>query len=151
MELRDLADEGARLHYLDAVDRGSEKVKLYEWSEDFTDCQMLRFRLDGIMYCVTEDPDDGYRSSMRDIQISDVPAMNLFTPEAVRVRYLDKKANTWGSGEHECDLLEVTSETTGEVLLLVGTDDADDYYPSFVAEWHPEGLSANADRRTGSN
>jgi len=34
-------------------------------------------------------------------------------------------------------------DLSGELIFRVGTDNVDDYYPSFVCEWNPAGLSVN--------
>jgi len=45
-----------------------------------------------------------------------------------------KKPNDYG----ENDTLEFINSKNGEVVLEVGTDNSDDYYPCFVANFYPE-------------
>lgn len=122
-------------HVLDAVDSSTERVKT--WGDSFEDANVIRFRLDGKVYTAVEDPDDGYRSSMERLYIADDPIKNVFPPCKVLVR---KKADeAYGSN----DTLEMLDVVTGKVVLEVGTDNSDDYYPSFVAAFHPENMAVN--------
>jgi hypothetical protein len=124
-------------HVLDAVDTESAQVKT--WGDSFESAEVIRFRLDGIVYTAVEDPDDGYRSSMDKIFISDDPMRNVFTPCKVLAR-MDTEARDYG-GKNET--LELLDTVTGKVVLRVGTDNSDDYYPWFVAEWIPAAMAAN--------
>jgi hypothetical protein len=133
VELKDLVGE----HVLDAVDFSNEQVRT--WGDNFEDAQVIRFRLDGICYIATEDPDDGYRSSMQDIVIAEVASMaNTFPPVRVVCRH-----RTEGRYSNEDDILEFIDMETGKVVLEVGTDNSDDYYPSFVACFKPENMHIN--------
>lgn len=128
MELKDLVGE----HILDAVDFQNDQVK--DWGDHFIDCQVMRFRLGGVVYSVVENPDDGYRSSMREIVISDNAVMkNVFPPGRVVGRY-------YGDTDDKLELIDVK---TGGTVLEAGTDNSDDYYPSFVASFHPEAMATN--------
>lgn len=127
MELKDLVGE----HILDGVDFSNEKVKT--WRDEFEDCQVCRFRLDGTVYSAVEDPDDGYRSSMNELTVDEAADIKNQFP-ACRVL-----------GRHRTnDVLELIDVATGKVVLEVGTDNTDDYYPSYVASFHPEAMAINA-------
>lgn len=132
MELKDLEGE----HFLDAVDFSDVQVKT--WGDKFENCQVMRFRLDGNVYTVTEDPDDGYRSSMRDISIGDHPMTNTFVMQKVVGIY-----RTTGKYGDVKDILELIDGVTGRVVVEVGTDNSDDYYPSFVANFDPTAMVIN--------
>lgn len=135
MELKDLIGE----HMLDAVDFSNEQVKT--WGDEFEACQVMRFRLDGKCYIATEDPDDGYRSSMRELAVSyDAEMKNVFSPLKVIGRH-----RTEGSYGDQDDVLELIDAVTGQTVLEVGTESVDDYYPSFVASFHPEEMAHNAE------
>lgn len=142
MELKDLVGN----HILDAVDFSNEQIKT--WSDEFEDCEVIRFRLDGKVYAATEDPSDGYRSSMRDIALlGDVKMQNVFAPQAVVGRYVtEKKAWEGSSYTNAAEILELVDTVTGRVVLEVGTDNSDDYYPSFVSSFHPEAMAGNQGR-----
>lgn len=104
------------------------------------------FSLDGHTYLIFEDESDGYRSSAGPLLSFAGPAFQLgggsFYPEYIREPVVCSH-RTRGEYGGEDDILEMRSRTTGEVIFRVGTSNVDDYYPSFVCEWRPEGLSAN--------
>ena len=142
MELEELVGE----HWLDAVDFSNEQVE--SWGERFEDCQVVRFRLDGVCYTALEDPDDGYRSRMKDLFIGEEVVMtNVFPPLRVVARY----RTDWRFGcedfDHHSDILELIDTITGEIVLEVGTEDVADYYPAFVACFHPEVMAHNHTKR----
>lgn len=132
MELKDLAGE----HMLDAVDFSNEQVKT--WGDEFEACNVMRFRLDGKVYMATEDPSDGYRSSMRELAVGEWPMTNVFPPLRVVGRH--RTANEYGGSS---DVLELLDAGTGKTVIEVGTDNDDDYYPSFVANFQPENMTPN--------
>ena len=133
MELSELVGE----YMLDAVDFSDEQVKT--WGDQFEACQVMRFRLDGKCYTATEDPGDGYRSSMRELAVSDDAVMkNVFAPLKVIGRHRTK-----GSYGDQDDILELIDAVTGQTVIEVGTASVDDYYPSFVASFSPEAMAHN--------
>ncbi len=133
MELKELTGE----HLLDAVDFSNEQVKT--WGEQYEDCQVMRFRLDDHVYVAVEDPDDGYRSHMNDLTIAEDATMkNTFAPVRVIGRHREK-----GSYGDVDDVLELIDVDTGNVVLEVGTENTNDYYPCFVAAFHPEAMTPN--------
>lgn len=127
------------LKVLDAVDFTNERVK--RWTEEWEDCSACRFRLDGKVYLAIEDPSDGYRSHLASLaQFTDeMPMENVFPPVKVLAR--QRPAGRYG---READILELIDIQTGGVVLEVGTDNTDDYYPSYVASFSPENMSTNA-------
>lgn len=133
VELSSLVGE----HILDAVDRDTEEIAR-EW-RGTEHCEVIRFRLDGKVYTAVEDPDDGYRSSMDKIFVSDAPMKNVFAPCKVLAR-MDTEREYGGTN----DTLELLDCANGRVILRVGTDNSDDYYPWFVAEWLPANMAINA-------
>ena len=126
------------MHTLDAVDMSTEKVK--KWGEYFENASVIRFRLDGKVYTAVEDPSDGYRSSMDKIFVSDDEIANSFPPCKVLARM---KGRTEYSNN---ETLECIDCITGKIVLEVGTDNYDDYYPSFVSNFHPENMAVNVDK-----
>lgn len=123
-------------HVLDAVDTFTESVKQY--GENFEDCELIRFRLDGVAYTATEDPSDGYRSCLGTLFVSpDEPMRNVFTP--IKVLAKKKDNEEWQVN----DTLQLIDMVTGKVVVEVGTDNTDDYYPSFVSYFAPENMATN--------
>jgi hypothetical protein len=125
-------------HELDAVDESTEQVKAW-YGESHEDANCIRFRLDGKVYTAIEDPSDGYRSSMEKLFVSQDEMKNVFRPVKVLAR-IRTEAEYGGSAE----ILQLLDVANGKVILEVGTDNSDDYYPSFVASWQPQNLAVNA-------
>ena len=132
MELKDLVG----LKKLDGVDFENEKIKI--WCDEYEDCQVCRFRIDGVIYMAVEDPDDGYRSSMKELVVDEKAIMkNTFEPIDVFIRHKTE------SGYAKTDILEIYDAKSAKIVLEVGTGNVDDYYPCFVASFHPDKLSIN--------
>ncbi len=127
IELNDLVGE----HLFTGVDESKTQIAEYEGSRHLLDSNIINFTLDGKTYSACEDPDDGYRSSMREIIETDTPTKNTFAPVKVLARM--KIPGVDGS-----NILELVCLATSKVVLEVGTDNTDDYYPSFVASFTPE-------------
>jgi hypothetical protein len=119
--LEDLAGK----HILDGVDRlPSERMRL--------PANIFSFRIDGKVYTAVEDPEDGYRSSMGELYVSDDDKIsNSFAPCEVFGCLAGR------------DILELIDCETWKVVLRVGTDWYDEYYPTFVDEWYPQNMAAN--------
>jgi hypothetical protein len=133
MQLSDLVGE----HILDAVDFEVEKIDDYRGY--LKDCNVMRFRLDGVVYVAVEDPEDGYRSCMRDLKMADPESMrNVFQPVKVLARH-----RTIGSYGDQDDVLELVDVENWKVILEAGTEALGDYYPGFVARFTPEDMSTN--------
>lgn len=131
-------------HVLDAVDFDNEQVKT--WDESFENAQVMRFRLDGKVYVAVEDPDDGYRSSLDTFCVGDVAMKNVFEPVQVIGKHR-LSVGDYPKGDicySEADVLELIDIHTGKVVLEVGTEGVDDYYPCFVASFYPEAMILNA-------
>jgi len=143
VELKDLIG----LATLDAVDFETMQFPRYEGDDDLEDCNVCRFRLNGTVYVVIEDPSDGYRSSMRDIKVAPprTRMKNVFPKVRVLCRQKDR------SDYSSSDLLELIDVVTAKVVLEVGTDNSDDYYPSFVAHFAPENMATNRALPSGAD
>lgn len=137
MNLNDLVGK----HMLDAVDFTNEAIK-EDWDDRYVDSAICRFRLDGVVYMAIEDPDDGYRSMMRELVIDENADMkNVFPPIEVLARHRSKSLDS--SIEFQSDILDLVDTATGEIVLTVGTEDTNDYYPLFVANFIPEAMITN--------
>lgn len=109
-------------HILSGVDLGTQG-----------EASTIVFLLDGKTYMAVEDPDDGYRSSLGTFEMTDLVVKNVFEGQEV--------VGSMSSGSDTT--LELTDAATGKIVLRVGTDNSDDYYPSFVSEFTPENMAAN--------
>lgn len=128
-------------HLLSGVDRLPDHPMMSEYDTEYSG-EVLRFTLDGVTYMVREDDNDGYRSAMRDVLISDTPPVNTFPPVPVVASYVTKAATVvpgWNDYETN-DVLVLARQDNGVHVLAVGTRDVDDYYPTFVAHFDPEAL-----------
>jgi hypothetical protein len=120
VRLEDLVGE----HVLDGVDYSVEGFGL---------ANALRFRLDGVVYVAIEDEQDGYRSMLdRIIVEADAVVKNTFPATRVLA--------CLSADDGLLDLLDVVTQ---KVVLQVGTDHSEDYYPRFVASFMPEHLAVN--------
>lgn len=123
MELKDLIGE----HVLTGADTDST---------NHGDSNAIRFVLDGKTYIAIEDPEDGYRSCMGELIESQDKIPNLFKEQKVIGTMRE------GSG---CDILDFIDCVTGKIVISIGTDNTEDYYPWFVGEFHPENMAVNAE------
>jgi hypothetical protein len=110
----------------------------------YSPANSIRFVLNGRIYVATEDDNDGYRSSMESLVVVEAPPVtNTFPPVRVLVRHVTgRRDDNDYAGSN--DLLEFIEITNGEVVLQVGTENVDDYYPGFVNHFYPDRLSVNA-------
>lgn len=118
MELQDLVGT----HYLSGVDFGGKA--------DYSN--YIAFTLDGITYIATEDENDGYRSCMEGIEVTTQKISNIFNPVKVLCKMSDER-----------DTLEVIDFYNGKLVIEVGTDYSESYYPSFIDYYQPENMSVN--------
>ncbi len=100
------------------------------------DASGIAFFLDGTVYLVIENPDDGYRSHMGVIFSAKASAYELGISDYENInrqvvcRHIEKDK------DYNCDILEVIDVKTGHLWLRVGTQNTDDYYPWFLTEWN---------------
>lgn len=113
--------------------------------DDFTTAVMLT--IDGINYLAFENPDDGYRSYGCFIKDSKGRVQtNLFPPQKVVVRntYVREMDDSMYVNEYE--MTEILNPD-GELIVKVGTDLSDDYYPCAIFRYNPENLPVNKDKK----
>lgn len=132
IDLESLAGE----HLLSGVD--GDTIQVQKWTDCTEPAEVLRFVLDGVIYEGIESPGDGYRNSMEGLYVTETPVRNVFAPIKVVGRYRNK-----GEYSGTDDVLELIDAANGKVVLEIGTDNVDDYYPGFCAHWHPDRLAVN--------
>jgi len=125
VDLDDLVGE----HKLSGVDMLDEKG-------EYGSAAVINFVLDGKTHTAVEDPDDGYRSALDKVFVSDKKVVNMFKP--VKVLGVRKTGHD--------DTIQFLDSKNGKLILEVGTDNNDDYYPSFVGNWTPENMAVNEDK-----
>lgn len=104
-----------------------------EWIEG-NDSRHNVVRIDGDWYEFREDPDDGYRSSCDMIRLDklDAPAGSTIEFPPMMLEFRESPSSSE-------DVIRAVDERTGLVVLEAGTDQIDDYYPSYVFRWDPTG------------
>jgi hypothetical protein len=102
------------------------------------DSNGICFTLDDTTYLVFEDGNDGYRSSAGPVlSFAGMPyEMGGRGGEYCRLPVVCSWS-TEGEYSRVDEVLEMRLKETGQVVLRVGTENTDDYYPCFVAEWMP--------------
>lgn len=132
MELKDLVGE--------KVLTGVELSVIYNNGEE---SNVIYIVLDDVCYMIQEDLDDGYRSFMSDIEIfnEDTPIRNKFPPISV-ICSMDPSSKNCNN------ILLITDKITEDVVVRVGTDHFDEYYPYAVLHYCPENMIYN--RLTGT-
>lgn len=92
------------------------------------------FKLNDKVFEAVEDPDDGYRSYMESVEIRDSKGIFLGIPLGV-VKVEQVTTTEYHDSFGGYQLVDVF---TGHVWLTFGTDNWDDYYPTFVFEYTPD-------------
>ena len=104
------------------------------------------FILDGKTYVVFEDPEDGYRSCGKICEAKNGEiCTNIFPEQKVLVKYINGiKEDDWCN--YKIWYYEFRNPKTKKLILKIGTDNYDDYYPMSIFEYHPENLPINLNR-----
>lgn len=129
MTLQDLVG----VHTLTGV--GFGKVKSPSAFYETSGCG--KFTLDGVTYAAIEDPDDGYRSAMKELVTCEEQPQFQIPPTLVACVRSDR---------FDDDTLILYDLMTGKLILEVGTRNYNDWYPCFCWSYHPENLACNADK-----
>jgi hypothetical protein len=97
-------------------------------------------RLDGVVHAFVEDANDGYRSALDHARVL-VNLSALVVPLVLAPVYPPMVVRAMirpPSDRH--NILVLINEATGSVVLEIGTEYIDDYYPGFISSWTPEGV-----------
>lgn len=117
---------------------GTHKLSGVDYGHTPENSNTVDFVLDGDIYSAIEDPEDGYRSSMKDIakgRISEVK--NTFPPISILIRERDI--------DRDGEVLDFVDIKNGKTVLSIGTNETDFWYPYFVGEFFPENMSINTE------
>ena len=95
------------------------------------------FKVEGIVFKVLEDPDDGYRSHLGAIEYGEQSSAIFFRQPIAKVaiEMYDGENRDYLQGNQGYRLVDVKD---GHVWLEFGTDNTDDYYPCFVFRHMPK-------------
>ena len=138
MQLENFINTYGSVYILDGVDTYIENVKSFGVDAH---ASYIRFRLNGIVYIASEDPDDGYRSHLKNIIIQETSEItNYFSSILVTAQWKpdDKKYGMIN------EVIQLIDNKNNKVVLEFGTKDCNDYYPSFVENFYPENMSTNS-------
>lgn len=91
----------------------------------------LRFKLGRVVWEAVEDDSDGLRSYLETVQRVEQPDDVFFKRPLATVEIVDVC-------EGSMDGYGLRDVKDGHIWLLVGTDNVDDYYPSFVFSYAPK-------------
>lgn len=128
------------IHVMTGVEIGT--VQREGWWDEFKDCNYVKFRLDGVTYMAVEDPDDGYRSCCRELEIVNERYRTSLPDILVECKMRDNSHDgIWGDEVN--DILEFYDAGNNQMFMAVGTGNTNDYYPYFVFEYVPEVLHCN--------
>lgn len=130
MKLKDLVGK----HVLSGVDRIRVYIVSYGSPEEVDG---IRFYLDDVNYECLENPDDGYRSYLNDLKVTSEPCRYRFPGTEVLCSMSEN--SLWDE-----DILEVRETKTGKIVLRIGTDYEDYYYPVCIMQYFPQALPCNA-------
>lgn len=112
-------------HKLSGVDRSSEHY-----------ANAIDFILDGKELRAIEDENDGYRSMFEKI---------ITLPKGT-IKNKFKSVDVIGRwAKNGMPIIELADVKTKKNVLIIGTDETDNWYPFFVAKWNPQNLSLNKD------
>ncbi len=123
---------------LSGVDRETKRITDYNYYYGDEESQVIRFELDNIIYVAVEDNNDGYRSAMDKIFIDTKSNIKTRIPGH---KVYAKRRN--GDRYSKNDTIEFIDIITNDLVLAIGTDNWDDYYPMFVNEWDITNLAIN--------
>lgn len=130
------------IHLMTGIETGTVKRENW-WSKEEDDCNYVKFRLDGVTYMAVEDPDDGYRSMCRNLEVVDEECRTKLPNILIECKMRDDIHDSiWGTQKN--DILEFYDTNNKQMFMAVGTGDTDDWYPYFNFEYIPEVLSCNS-------
>lgn len=98
------------------------------------DAECVKFILDGKVYVATEDPEDGYRSCMKSLELSN---------EKMSPNFPDTEVDVVFQNDENAELCHFIATQNGNEVLTIGTDYTDAYYTVCVFRYLPENLPCN--------
>lgn len=126
-------------HLLTGIDQ-QQQLKRQDPDGYTEELNTVIFTIDGENYRAVEDPDDGYRSYCEDLELCDLNPIITFPAVEVIIKTKDEKDGFCG-----IEFIDILSK---EVILRLGTDYSQWYYPMCIFEWHPEKMYTNRKRET---
>ncbi len=126
-----MEDFDGKVMMLQGVELTTESYGCAGGTYGVSQSEVIYFKADDVVYTCFIDPDDGYRSYLSDIVVSDsIDRKCTFPPQEVRI-------------ECEEEMLTFIDTTNDKVVLEIGTDAYDEWYPIGIIKWSPENLACN--------
>lgn len=101
---------------------------------DFYGVDTTYFKLGDTVWQAVEDESDGYRSLLGNIEAAD--ANHIFYPQPL-ARVLVEQVEDGTYHGYSFEGYQLT-DADGHVWLIIGTEDYDDYYPTFIFDYSPK-------------
>lgn len=144
------------LHEISAIWRGMIKVP---WIGSEETVQAIVLVVDDHVVIFVEGPNDGYRSSLGDVYRMSGPQWAVryheilggdffgsvgppsLTPihPPIVASFAIRDWSYYANDGERSEVLYAVNERTDLCVFEIGTDNIDDYYPSFVFDWQPAG------------
>lgn len=111
--------------------------------EPYKDSEGYFIIIDNVLYAFECDPDDGFRSYgnlyiPRNISVNDIK--NRFPAQDVIITLHDNKRC---DDSYKKQFYTIINAKTGKLILKIGTDYTDDYYPVAICHYYPENMTIN--------
>jgi hypothetical protein len=103
----------------------------------------VALQLDDVSVFAFEDPNDDYRSSCAAPLMAKSALYDWGrSPDYLHAPVLVRR---WTKSEYgqTADGIELIDRRNGKTILFLGTDNNDDYYPSYTCDWRPANLADN--------
>lgn len=100
---------------------------------DFYGAESQAFKVDGVVFEVLMDPDDGYRSHMAGVFARSEKGYNFYSKPFATVRL--EKIDVEERDDYSCERMhgyKLVDTADGHIWLTFGTEWHDDYYPMFM-------------------
>lgn len=120
-------------HTISGIDEYSNDLDFYNESNIIVLC------IDDINYGFYENPDNDYRSYGMIKELPNYKCKYTFPPQPVDLTIKEER----NDGDLKTYILEFKDATNGKIVLEIGTEHLDDYYPCAISHWHPENLEIN--------
>lgn len=129
-------DDLVGIHTIDARGEYIRDANPDSYSENSL---VILYRIDGKLYAFQEDTNDDYRSMLEEVREANERDLEIPLAEFAPIvcNFMIRDLHQFGGTDH---VLYAVDERTDLLVLEIGTENTDDYYPSFVASWTPEGV-----------
>lgn len=126
-------------HMLSGV--GDTTIENYRGYED---TEVTLFCIDGETWGMYIDPDDGYRSYSSVLLYPEERCQTMFEPQPVDISFNHTEFSEYDGGTmYIRDIMTIKDAINGKVIVEIGTDSYDSYYPTGFFHYYPENMEVN--------